>query len=155
MCERLTSHLFKLDSGPVIHTVNSHSDTRSALSIGNMDERYVEVEWRENSPTIEIRFPDSWGDSQREHALEWYAKHTPMREDLISYCLNGGSVIAIQNEDIGFLSSELPNCRTLSCDRCTGLTTLPDLPNCLTLSCDRCTGLTTLPDLPNLSLIHI
>ena len=148
MCERLTSHLFEINNAPIVHDIGSHSHTRDAIGIGDSDGRYADVEWREDSPIIEIRFPDSWGEAQREYTVEWYARHAPTRDDLVSYCLLHGKVIHLRNGDNIPELPKLPECERLNCYGCTGLTALPKLPKCGRLNCYGCTGLTALPELP-------
>ena len=169
MCDKMTSHLFRMNDGPVVYTIDSHSDTRMALGIGDQDESYCDVEWCKGSCEPEIRFPASWHDDQREYCVNWYASHMPTRDAMMRWCvLNGASVQIVPGEEsvldgvhalpkcewlycrycIGLTSlPALPECKALNCPGCTGLTSLPELLKCRTLNCPGCTGLTSLPEL--------
>ena len=149
MCDAMTSHLYHITNGPAIHTSSSHSQTREALKIGDQDERYAEVEWADGKE-LEIRFPGSWGDQQREDCRNFYARHAPTMIDLQRWVITRAAVVKIAEGHEHTLDGvgSLPACEWLDCYCCTGLAALPALPACEWLDCYGCTGLAALPELP-------
>jgi hypothetical protein len=55
---------------------------------------------------------------------------------------------------IKFLSKEFPNLKTLICDSCEELTSIPVLPNLISLNCGVCNKLKEIPVLPSLEELH-
>jgi hypothetical protein len=149
MCERLTSHLFDLKNRKMlVHTIYSHSRTRDALGLTDKDANVVEVEWLEQAAEPYIRWDGSRADEAERHAVyDWYARRFPTRESLVMECLRQGVIIVIRATSELDGVGELPNCTSLDCCGCTGLTELPELKECTALSCRGCTGLTKLPNL--------
>jgi hypothetical protein len=99
MCEKLTSHLFKVrEREMLVHTICSHSETRAALNLRGIDPNIIEVEWHEGCQAPDIRFSNQ--DADEQHLVrDWYAKRFVQRYDLINSCLRavkGGSL------DLGF-----------------------------------------------------
>jgi hypothetical protein len=87
MCEKATSHLFKVkEREMLIHTIGSHSQTREALQITDNDSSVIEVEWPEESQAPSIRFAKQ-DSEERQLIIDWYAKRFPTRLDLVKYCI--------------------------------------------------------------------
>ena len=89
MCERLTSHLFKVKEREIlVHTICSHSETRSALNLSDKDPNIIEVEWCDGNALPSIRFSNQDADEQ-QLVEDWYAKRFSNRMDMVRYCVNG------------------------------------------------------------------
>ena len=153
MCDRLTSHLYKIHSGPVVHTLYSHSETREALGIKDKDESYVEVEWRDIEPEPEIRFPSSWNQDARDECTTFYSKfNTPM--GLAMFLMPMAVVIDCSNTNISKLPDRLDKCIRLNCSY-TNISKLPDkLDKCEYLNCSY-TNITKLLDRLNSCVLLI
>ena len=87
MCEKATSHLFKVSTREiVVHSIDSHSATRAALSIGDKDTSYLEVEWIDGKTAPSIRFGDQ-DEYERQLIRDLYSKKFPTRIALINFCV--------------------------------------------------------------------
>ena len=87
MCEKATSHLFHVKNREMlIHTIHSHSETRTALGLGDKDPSVIEVEWIEGKDNPNIRFGDQDKDEQ-QLVKDWYAAKFQSRLDMMRFCI--------------------------------------------------------------------
>ena len=87
MCEKVTSHLFRVTTREMlIHTIHSHSETRTVLGISDKDPNVIEVEWHEGKSQPDIRWSNQDADEQAL-VTDWYAKKFPDRLAMIKYCI--------------------------------------------------------------------
>ena len=88
MCEKLTSHLFKVrEREMLIAVICSHSETRAYFKLDGKDPNIVEVEWKTEKDTPDFRWSNQ-DEDERRLVSEWYSKRFPKRDDLIGYCLD-------------------------------------------------------------------
>ena len=89
MCEKLTSHLFRVrEREMLVHTISSHSETREKLGLSDKDGNVIEVEWFENKESPDFRWEGNRADAEEQTLVrEWYAKRFPDRWDLIRCCI--------------------------------------------------------------------
>ena len=154
MCDTMTSHLYHITNGPVVHTLWGHSETRQALEIGDKDENYVEVEWRENKTAPNIRFPDSWRQSSRDECNTFYSKFdTP--EDLIRFLLPLAVKIRVVPGKEHLISKISKKATYVDLQGCTGLKTVPNFPNATGVDLEGCTGLKTVPNFPSATYVYL
>jgi Leucine-rich repeat (LRR) protein len=145
MCDTMTSHLYHITNGATVYALWSHSFTRYALNIDDKDESYAEVEWKENETEPEIRFPDSWRQSNKDICNTFYSKFNSP-DDLIKFLLPLAVGIILKSGKEKLIPKKLSKCKYLNCAY-TEITVLPELPKCKELDCSY-TKITKLPDLP-------
>ena len=151
MCDTMTSHLYHITNGAVVHTLYGHSATRQALDIGDKDESYAEVEWPKNKDAPVIRFPDSWRQASREECITWYSKFN-CPDDLIKALLPMAVKIQVVEGKEHLLPNKLPNLKVLRCSD-TKITKLGNYPNLEYLYCYG-TKITKLGNYPNLDTLY-
>ena len=88
MCEKLTSHLFRVKTRELlIHNIHSHSATREALGLTANDPTIIEVEWLENNDKPKIRFTGKEDQDEQQLVWDFYAKKFKTRMAMVKYCV--------------------------------------------------------------------
>ena len=124
MCEQLTSCGVKVTEpfDLAIHTINSHSETWTALKLEPKPNRceYREMEWKEGREHPDIRWRAEDTEDTR-HAVEtWVGKRFPDRVDLVNHCILKAKTIDASG-CAGLTKLDAPVAKTIYASGCTGL----------------------------------
>ena len=179
MCDRPSALVHRVTLDLVAVDLNSHSNTRSVLGVGDKDKNWVEIEWPRGRPELMVRDGD-WYDSVAigEHVVRKY----PTRDSFYRYCRmlaarRGWYYVTNQTEAdaIGDAHADrvivdgpverlhTPNAERVEVSGCRSLAAI-DAPNAKYVDASGCEALTTLDamnaecvyasDCPKLGAIH-